>query len=82
MKTITGVASVVFVLALVSLFDTIRAQQKNGIEYKNSCIDDFEEVVYPQIAATAHVEGAVVIRVKLDRNGKPTDVNGFTGRRC
>jgi hypothetical protein len=40
---------------------------------------DYEDLTYPPVGRTAHVEGVVVIRAKLNDQGKVTDAVAISG---
>jgi len=58
---------------------TALAQHDQAIEDKDVKVVQFEDLKYPQLARTAHIEGAVVLRLKLDRNGNVLDVAVLSG---
>ena len=57
----------------------VRAQQGPGSEYVK--VDHFEKPVYPSIAVSAHVRGAVVIEVSIDEQGRVVDASVLSGPR-
>ena len=46
---------------------------------KDIRVIDFEELQYPLMARAARIQGVVVIRVKLDRNGNVTGSEAISG---
>ena len=65
-------------LAVSQLF-TVSAQEKQTVSDKDIKIVDYEEMRYPTVARNAHVQGMVVIRVKLDDQGKVVDATAISG---
>jgi TonB family protein len=57
----------------------VRAQQDETIYDKDIKFVEFEEMKYPNVAGMAHIEGVVVVRVKLDREGKVVDAMAISG---
>jgi len=64
-------------LAAGSLFPT--HAQEGGTE-KNSdvVVLHFEPLTYPTPAAARHIQGAVVVQVKLDKDGRVTDAEAIS----
>jgi TonB family protein len=55
------------------------AQQDQTLGDKDVHVLDFEDMPYPPIARAAHVQGTVVVRVKLDDSGKVVDAAAISG---
>jgi TonB family protein len=56
-----------------------QSQKDRTIYDKEISVLDYEDLVFPAIAATAHVEGVVVVRIELDDNGKVLDAEALSG---
>jgi TonB family protein len=56
-----------------------QAPQNQVVADKDMKLVDFEDLVYPALGRTAHVEGVVVVRVKLDQDGKVVDARPISG---
>jgi hypothetical protein len=55
------------------------AQQARAINDRDINVMDYEDLEFPAIAVTAHVEGAVVVRLKLDDQGKVLGAEALSG---
>ena len=64
---------------LTNPLSLVRAQQDETIYDKDVKVVEYEDMKYPPIAETAHIEGVVVVRVKLDREGKVVDAMAASG---
>jgi TonB family protein len=71
--------SIVIGFLLVAAFSCARAQQDTTISDKDVNVTDFADLAYPPIAATASVQGVVVVRVRLDDQGKVVDALAVSG---
>jgi TonB family protein len=74
MKTFSLVLVSLAVLSLVT-----RAEDPNFVIDKDMIVSQFEEVAYPPLALTARVQGTVVVRVKLDKDGKIVAAEALSG---
>jgi TonB family protein len=66
-------------LLLITSLSTARAQRDTTISDKDVNVTDFADLAYPPIAATASVQGVVVVRVRLDDQGKVVDALAVSG---
>jgi TonB family protein len=66
-------------LLLITSLSTARAQRDTTISDKDINVTDFADLAYPPIAATASVQGVVVVRVRLDDQGKVVDALAVSG---
>ena len=66
-------------LVAVCAFGTARAQQDDTIHDSDLKVLGFEKTLYPHIAMVAHVEGVVVVRVKLDDQGHVVEAVAISG---
>jgi TonB family protein len=64
-----GVITALLVLHIVRCIPAL-AQAGNTIYGKDVQVIQFEDVAYPSVAQTGRMEGVVVVRVKLDTEGK------------
>lgn len=55
------------------------AQQTDTINDKDIKVIDYVDFGYPAIGVTAHIEGVVVVRVTLDRNGRVLTADALSG---
>jgi len=55
------------------------AQVEPTVDDRDMRVVHFEELRYPQLARSAHVEGLVVVRVKLNDQGGVTDAIAISG---
>jgi len=55
------------------------AQDSETVKDKDISVVDFEEIRYPPLARTARVQGVVVMRVRLDKNGYAVEANAISG---
>ena len=58
---------------------TALGQQDQAIEDKDVKVVQFQDLKYPLLARSAGIEGAVVLRLKLDRKGNVIDVAVLSG---
>jgi TonB family protein len=56
-----------------------QSQQDRTIYDKDISVIDYEDLEFPQLAVTARVEGVVVVRLKLDDDGKVLDAEALSG---
>ncbi len=57
----------------------IRAQQNETISDKDMRIIDYQDFDYPAIAILAHVQGVVVVRLKLNDQGRVLSAEAISG---
>lgn len=74
-KTRAGAAILLILIAA----SCVTATQPGTIDNKDIHVIDYEDTYLPPIALLAHVEGVVVVRVKLDNHGKVTDAEALSG---
>jgi TonB family protein len=55
------------------------AQQEPVVHDKDIRVVDFVDLTYPMIADSAHTQGVVVVRVKLDDSGKVVQAEAISG---
>jgi TonB family protein len=55
------------------------AQQKTQLTDKDIRVISFEELTYPPAARAAHIQGVVVVRVKLDGHGDVAEAEPISG---
>jgi len=60
---------------------SVRAQTQNGspVNDQEIRVVDFKELIYSPLARNAQIQGVVVIRVKLDDQGKVTEAVAISG---
>ena len=63
----------------VSGSSSVSAQHDAAVYDKDMRVVDFEDLKYSPVSQTAHLEGVVVIRVKLDDKGKVVDAVAISG---
>ncbi len=63
----------------VSALSGYPAQQVKTLNDKDIKVIDYADLRYPGVAITAHVEGVVVVRVTLDKNGNVSEANALSG---
>ena len=80
-RTIRFAICVTGLLAIGAL-GHVSAQQDGTISDREMRLVDFEELVYPAPAQTAHQQGAVVVRVALDDQGKVLDTVAISGAKA
>ena len=72
-----------FLLALCSLtliyLNCAVAQQNSTVNDKDMSVAEFEDIGYPPFARQTRTQGLVVVRVKLDNNGKVMDAEALSG---
>lgn len=66
-------------LMLAALSRTPGQQVGGTIDDKGINVADFEDLTYPAIAVIAHVQGVVVVRVRLSDQGKVLDAVALSG---
>ena len=79
MKTIAKSALAVIVLLAMNSSSHLGAQQDGPIIDTEVKLVDFEDLIYPMVARTAHIQGVVVVRVTLDNQGKVVDAMPISG---
>ncbi|HWF39161.1 MAG TPA: energy transducer TonB [Candidatus Acidoferrales bacterium] len=58
---------------------TTQAQNNTTVLDRDMKVEDFEDLTYPNVGRSAHVEGVVVVRVELDDQGKVAYATGISG---
>jgi TonB family protein len=79
MKIAAKTILVIMGLTVSSVPVCVRAQQTETVSDSDIKVAEFAELPYPQIARTARLGGVVVIRVKLDDEGRVTDAVAISG---
>ena len=79
MNTTTSAAICIIGLLAASSFRYIGTQQDRVINDRDIKLVNFEDLAYPTLGRTAHVQGVVVLRVKLDDQGKVADAIAISG---
>ena len=74
-------SSSIRIALLLSLFMVMscRAQQGGPVYDKNIKVKHFEQMKYPPLARTAHVQGVAVIWANLDAQGNVVDASAISG---
>jgi TonB family protein len=74
-------AKILVLAAWLTLFPSafVRAQQSETINDEDIHVVDFVGLAYPTIPQTATVEGVVVIRVRLNEQGKVSEAYAISG---
>ena len=62
----------------ISMLDSA-AQDSEIVKDKDISVIEFEEIGYPPLARIARVQGVVVVRVKLDKDGNVEDAKAISG---
>ena len=79
MKETPRIVMFIVVLLAISSFGYVRAQQDATINDRDIKLVDFDGLTYPTIARTAHIQGVVVVRVKLDDKGRVRAATAISG---
>lgn len=79
MKMIVGMVALAVGLVAMSPLGGIQAQQDTTISDKDMRVFDFEDLKYPPFARQAMIQGVVVVRVKLNNDGKVVDAVALSG---
>ncbi len=72
------VTTVALALGLLAM-SPLRAQQDATINDKDMSVIDFDDLQYPSFARQAMIQGVVVVRAKLDNDGKVVDAIAISG---
>ena len=77
----SGVRNILFVTCLLAmiLLSYVQAQQDATVNDKDMTVSDFEDIGYPPLARQTRTQGVVVVRVRLDKDGKVTDAVALSG---
>jgi TonB family protein len=73
------VPAVILGLLLAILFCRVGAGQANGTGGNEPKLVDFQDLAYPTLARSAHIQGIVVIRATLDGSGNVVDAEAISG---
>jgi TonB family protein len=68
----------VCLLAVIPLM-CVPAQQEKPISDSDMKVIDFEDVKYPVLARDTNTQGVVVVRVRLDNDGKVVEATALSG---
>ena len=79
MKSTTIRTVVIASLLVASASMVVYPQQNETINDKDIKVVKFVELRYPQLARTAHVQGLVVVRVRLNDEGDVADAVAISG---
>ncbi|MFZ3210494.1 MAG: energy transducer TonB [Terriglobales bacterium] len=79
MKACTKTALSIIILLSVSSFGYPQAQPDQTISNRDMSLVDFQDLAYPPVARTAHVQGVVVVRLKLDGQGNAEGATAISG---
>jgi TonB family protein len=66
-------------LFAVNLPAPVQAQQGGTLSDRDVKVDSFQELIYPPLARNAHIQGTVVVRVKLDHQGRVAEAVAISG---
>jgi TonB family protein len=66
-------------LILISPLAWVRAQGESPLSDENIKVVSFEELKYPALARSARIQGALVVRVRLDDQGKVMEAAAVSG---
>jgi TonB family protein len=66
-------------LFLASPFSVLQGQQDPVVNDKDMLVSHVEDVRYPPIARQTRIAGVVVVRVKLDGDGKVVEASAISG---
>src|SRR5260370_26338373 len=80
MKTKTTTAAEVIML-FASLLACAQGQEQT-VNDEDIAVISFEDMNYPAVARSAHLEGVVVIRVRLDDTGKVVSATAVSGAKA
>ena len=69
----------VICLFAISPLAWVQAQQDSSLSDKDIKVASFEELIYPALARSARIQGAVVVRVRLDDQGKVMEAAAVSG---
>jgi TonB family protein len=67
------------VLTLASFVTSLPAQQDLTVKDSDMTVSEFEDIGYPPLARQTRTQGVVVVRVRLDKDGKVTDAVALSG---
>jgi TonB family protein len=76
--TARRIVLVIFLLALGPLLP-LRAQQVESINDNEIKVVDFTEIVYSPLARHAQIQGVVVVRARINDQGKVVDATAVSG---
>jgi outer membrane biosynthesis protein TonB len=79
MKTITTTALLLLASALVLVPGPVTAQQQEPVRDEDVKVGHFEDMKYPPAARLAPVQGAVVVKVRLDDEGRVVESTAISG---
>jgi TonB-like protein len=83
MKTSLANVLIVILLCLLGIPGLNGMQDKTSneqtIQDKDLKLVDFEDLTYPALGRTAHIQGVVVIRTRLNDQGKVVDATALSG---
>jgi outer membrane biosynthesis protein TonB len=83
MKTSLAKVLIALLLCLLGIPRLNGTQDKTSSERtirdKDLKLVDFEDLTYPALGRTAHIQGVVVIRAKLNDQGKVVDATAISG---
>src|SRR5271170_5678548 len=75
-----GIAlAVVLGLLLATLLFWVGAGHANGMGGTEPKLVDFQDLAYPALGRTAHIQGIVVVRARLDEKGNVVDAEAISG---
>lgn len=70
---------VVLCFMTIAQLSYVRAQQDTTVNDKDMIVSDFEDIGYPPLARQTRTQGVVVVRVRLDKDGKVEDAKALSG---
>jgi len=66
-------------LATIGTLSWVRAQQDSPLSDKDIKVVSFEELKYPALARSARIQGAVIVRVRVDDQGRVMEAIAVSG---
>lgn len=75
----TQIASAMLAILFGASFNPSLAQGTVTIKDKDINVVHFQELRYPQLARTAHIQGVVVIKVRINDQGIVMDASAISG---
>lgn len=79
MKTAAGIVLLAVAFLWSGPLGSLQAQQNETLYDKDIKVVDFVELSYPPLGRTAHIEGVVVVRVRLDDHGEVLNAVAISG---
>jgi TonB family protein len=79
LKTAAKYIAFLVVLTKAPFVTGLQAQQDVTVKDSDMTVSEFEDIGYPPLARQTRTQGVVVVRVRLDKDGKVTDAVALSG---